>query len=204
MLVGYVPPEIIRTLRAFLDFCYIARREIIDTSAIAQLEDSLEQFHENRTIFVEAGIRDDSYDPPRQHSLDHYARMIREFGAPNGLCSSITESKHIKAVKEPWRRSNRYNALQQMITTNSRVDKLAAARVHFETGGLLHSDPIADMLNGEQGSAPGILYITLLTLSQVKQDFPALFEDDDGDAVGGRRTEPFLALSVKPIGTLFS
>ncbi|KAH9028838.1 hypothetical protein EDB83DRAFT_2230010 [Lactarius deliciosus] len=28
--------------------------------------------------------------------------LIQQFGALNGLCSSITESKHIKAVKEPW------------------------------------------------------------------------------------------------------
>lgn len=27
--------------------------------------------------------------------------MIQAFGAPNGLCSSITELKHIKVVKKP-------------------------------------------------------------------------------------------------------
>ncbi|KAH9975649.1 hypothetical protein BJV74DRAFT_862382 [Russula compacta] len=45
------------------------------------------------------------------HSLEHYRRNIQLFGAPNGLCSSITESKHIKAVKEPWRRSSHFEAL---------------------------------------------------------------------------------------------
>jgi hypothetical protein len=63
--------------------------------------------------------------------------LIRAFGAPNGLCSSITESKHIKAVKEPWRRSNRYDALGQMLLTNQRLDKLAAARVDFNARGML-------------------------------------------------------------------
>lgn len=58
-------------------------------------------------------------------------KLIRAFGAPNGLCSSITESKHIKAVKEPWRRSNRFEALAQMLLTNQRLDKLAASRVDF-------------------------------------------------------------------------
>ncbi|KAF8128403.1 hypothetical protein EV363DRAFT_1400566 [Boletus edulis] len=37
--------------------------------------------------------------------------MIRLFGAPNGLCLSIIESKHIKAIKEPYRQSN-HNQLQ--------------------------------------------------------------------------------------------
>jgi len=62
--------------------------------------------------------------------------LIREFGAPNGLCSSITESKHIKAVKEPWRRSSRFEALGQMLLTNQRLDKLAAARVDFKARGM--------------------------------------------------------------------
>ena len=63
--------------------------------------------------------------------------MIRLFGAPNGVCSSITEAKHIKAVKEPWRRSNRDKPLKQMLFTNQRLDKLAAARVDFTQRGML-------------------------------------------------------------------
>ena len=69
--------------------------------------------------------------------MDHYATNIRRYGAPNGLCSSITESKHIKAVKEPWRRSSRYEALGQMLLTNQRNDKLSALRVDFSRRGML-------------------------------------------------------------------
>jgi hypothetical protein len=79
------------------------------------------------------GVRTDGFNLPRLH----YLQLIRAFGAPNGLCSSITESKHIKAVKEPWRRSNRFNALSQMLLTNQRLDKLAAARVDFAHRGML-------------------------------------------------------------------
>lgn len=67
----------------------------------------------------------------------HYFSMIRLFGAPNGLCSSITESKHIKAVKEPWRRSNHFEAIMQMMVTNQRLDKLSAMRVDFVKRGML-------------------------------------------------------------------
>jgi hypothetical protein len=67
----------------------------------------------------------------------HYPKLIRAFGAPNGLCSSITESKHIEAVKEPWRRSNRWHALEQMLNTNQRLDKLSASRVEFKSHGML-------------------------------------------------------------------
>ena len=67
----------------------------------------------------------------------HYFQLIHAFGAPNGLCSSITESKHIKAVKEPWRQSNCWNALGQMLITNSQLHKLAATHADFASHGML-------------------------------------------------------------------
>ncbi|KAG5220588.1 C2H2-type domain-containing protein [Salix suchowensis] len=73
----------------------------------------------------------------RQHSLVHYASKIELFGSPNGHCSSITESKHIKAVKQPWRCSSRHKALPQMVKTVSQLDKLAALRHVFLNHGML-------------------------------------------------------------------
>jgi hypothetical protein len=125
-----------RTLRAFFEFCYIARRDVIDTKSLAELEQALERFHHYRTIFVETGVRK-GFNVPRQHFVRHYPALIRAYGAPNGLCSSITESKHIKAVKKPWRRSSRYKALGQMLLTNQRLDKVAASRVDFARRGML-------------------------------------------------------------------
>ena len=63
--------------------------------------------------------------------MNHYLNMIRLFGALNGLCSSIMEAKHIKAVKELWRRSNRNQPLKQILLTNQCLDKLSAARIEF-------------------------------------------------------------------------
>jgi hypothetical protein len=136
----------IRAIRALIEFCYLARREIHDTDSIKQLDDALERFHRYRKIFVTTGVRKKGADPPRQHALVHYAKMIRAFGAPNGLCSSITESKHIKAVKEPWRRSNRFNAIEQMVKINQRLDQLAAARVDFQKRGMLTDTHFGQLL----------------------------------------------------------
>lgn len=123
--------------RAFLEFCYIVRRDVIDSRDLVALDDALERFHKYRTIFETTGVRLEGFALPRQHSMVHYHALIRAFGAPNGVCSSITESKHIKAVKEPYRRSNRWKALGQMLMTNQRLDKLAACRVDFEARGML-------------------------------------------------------------------
>jgi hypothetical protein len=137
VIQGHLPSEVVRTVRALLDFCYIARRSVLTEDDLSQLEDALSRFHQYREIFITAGVRE-NFLVPRQHALIHFPSLIRLFGAPNGLCTSITESKHIKAIKEPWRRSNRNKALGQMLVTNQRLDQLTAARSDFKNRGMLN------------------------------------------------------------------
>lgn len=146
VLEGYVPPDIIKTFNLFLDFCYIARQSILTEDSLNALDTALERFHHYREIFRVSGVRPDGFSLPRQHSLKHYRHNIENFGAPNGLCSSITESKHIVAVKKPWRRSNRYEAMKQMLVINTRNDKLAAARADFSARGMLHGTCLGEAL----------------------------------------------------------
>ncbi|KAG2737545.1 hypothetical protein P692DRAFT_201842928 [Suillus brevipes Sb2] len=131
---GHVPQDMVRAFRALLEFCYLVRRNVITEDTLIQIQDALGRFHRYRTIFENVVP---TFSLPRQHSMVHYVDMIRLFGAPNGLCSLITESKHIKAIKEPWRWSNRHNALGQMLVTNQRLDKLAASRADFDARGML-------------------------------------------------------------------
>lgn len=138
--------DVVRTFRAFLEFCYLVRKNVITEDTILQIEDALRQFHHYRPIFLELGIVP-TFSLLRQHAMKHYPELIRLFGAPNGLCSSMTENKHIKAVKQPWHRSNKYNALRQMLVTNQRLDKLAALRVDFTKRGMLNSTCLSDALN---------------------------------------------------------
>ncbi|KAH9951837.1 hypothetical protein B0H21DRAFT_843134 [Amylocystis lapponica] len=145
-IVGHVPDKMVRCIAALLDFCYLARRSSHDTSTLKAMDNALSRFHTYRTVFEEVGIRPNGFSLPRQHALVHYVLNIKLFGSPNGLCSSITESKHIIAVKRPWRRSNRNKPLGQMIRTNTRLSKLAAARVEFGRRGMLHGDVLTHAL----------------------------------------------------------
>jgi hypothetical protein len=136
-IIGYVPDDMVSCLSAFLDACYITRRQEIDVSALDALDHALDRFWELREIFRTPRIRPTGFSLPRQHALRHYRSMIEDFGVPGGLCSSITESRHITAVRRPWRRSNRYHALGQMLLTNQRLDKLAAMRSNFASRGMI-------------------------------------------------------------------
>jgi len=150
-LEGLVPVDITKTFNAFLDFCYIARKSVLTEDDLDALDAALQRFHHYRVIFQDVGVRPEGFSLPRQHALIHYHRHIQNFGAPNGLCSSITESKHIAAVKKPWRRSNRHDALRQMLTINTRNDKLAAARIDFLARGMLDGTCLGKVLHALSG-----------------------------------------------------
>jgi hypothetical protein len=155
-IVGHVPSDMVKCVSAFLDFCYIARHNAISTEDLDSLQDALTRFHHYRDIFIRTGVRVD-FSLPRQHSLIHYCRSIRLFGSLNGLCSSIMESKHIKAIKEPWRRSSRYHALVQMLRILSRLDKMAATCRVFTKRGMMEgstSSYTAMVLRGKQPQPP--------------------------------------------------
>jgi len=95
---GFVPKDVIRAFRAFLEFCYLVHRNVITEQALTEIDNALQHFHRFREVFRNSGVVE-SFSLPQQHAMKHYPYLICQFGAPNGLCSSITESKHIKAVK---------------------------------------------------------------------------------------------------------
>jgi len=142
-IAGHVPPGMVRALSAFLDFCYLVRRSVLNEETLDAINAAVDCFHQERTVFITTGVRI-HLSLPHQHAMVHYWELIKLFGAPNGLCSSITELKHIRAVKEPWRRSNKFNALGQMLVTNQCLDKLAAARRWFTEHGMLDGPLLPD------------------------------------------------------------
>src|ERR1700733_2595850 len=138
----------VQCMSTFMELCYIFRRNVITNAALKTAETLLERFHELQLVFITEGVRS-SISSPRQHALPHYLSSIPLFGSPNGLCSSITESKHIKAVKEPWRRSSRFKALVQMLRTIIRLEKLAALRRRFLWEGMLTGSTAAHFAVGQ-------------------------------------------------------
>ena len=119
-----------------MDFCYLVQRSQLNEDTLDKIDNSIACFHQECKIFKETGMHD-NFSLPCQHSLSHYRSLIQQFGAPNGLCSSIMESKHIKAIKNPYRHSSHNEPLGQMLLMNQRLDKLAATQVNFAAHGLL-------------------------------------------------------------------
>ena len=156
----------VKVLQAFLDFSYIVQHNIHDTQSLKALEDALDHFHKHHKIFQTTGVHRNGFNLLCSHAAVCYLHLIWAFGTPNGLCSSITESKHIKAMKEPWHWSSHWNALNQMLTTNSCLDKLAAAWVDFASHGMLKGTVLEGIL------------------SQLGWSFAALHASSDSDILG--------------------
>lgn len=130
----------VQSIAALLDFAYLARRSEHDTFTLNAMQAALAYFHDLRQVFIETGVRPTGFNLPRQHALVHYVAAIQKFGSPNGLCSSITESKHIEAVKRTWRRSSRDTPIGEMVRSLTRSSKMAAASVEFGRRGMLQGD----------------------------------------------------------------
>ncbi|KAH9060394.1 hypothetical protein EDB83DRAFT_2292370 [Lactarius deliciosus] len=152
-ITGYVPSVMVCCIAAFMDACYIAHQNAVNSPSLECLRDCVETFHQLRTIFIEVRVHI-TLSLPHQHTLKHFYRAIHLFGSPNGLCSSITESKHIRAVKEPWRRSNRYHALTQMLKTILHMDRMTALHQHLEDSGALRGPGPPGLPSGLGNNVP--------------------------------------------------
>ena len=162
---GYVPAEIIHTFRAFLEFCYLVCWHIISEKVLTEIKDTLDRFHTWREIFRTGNNPVvTTFSLPRQHSTKHYPTLICLFGVPNGLCLSITECKHIKAVKEPWWQSSKYQPLSQMLLTNQWLDKIATSCVDFSSQGMLNQTCLSSAIGAFGEPHCLIIFQELLTL----------------------------------------
>ncbi|KAF8799694.1 hypothetical protein BYT27DRAFT_7227703 [Phlegmacium glaucopus] len=89
-VAGHIPSDMTQAISSFLDVCYIALRADLDHAALKAFDTALTKFYTLREVFRTSGVRPTGFSLPRQHSLSHYHHLIEEFGAPGGVCSSIT------------------------------------------------------------------------------------------------------------------
>lgn len=143
---GLVPADMVCCVHAFLDFCYLVHHDFHDTKSLKATQEALDCFHQYCSIFIDVGLWED-FNLPRQHLLCHYVYLICKYVSLNGICSSITENKHIKGVKEPWQQSNKWEAMHQMLVTNQHMNKLAALCTLFKSCGLLKGTCLSNVLH---------------------------------------------------------
>ena len=142
---GHIPVEMVHTVHDLIELSYLIHHDVHNTESLKAIDDALKSFHMNCNIFKITGVVK-SFNYPHQHSLKHYVALIHAYGALNSLCSSMTENKHIKAVRKPWMCSSCYKALKQMLLMNQHLNKPSTFHVHFKVNDMLEGDCLSNAL----------------------------------------------------------
>jgi hypothetical protein len=121
---GQDPSRIVRTVRALMDFLFIAQYQCQTSDTIQQLEDCLSVFHDNKDVFLDLGVQENFNNLPKLHSLSHYASSIRLFGTTDNYNTEQPEHLHIDFMKNAYRASNRRDEYFQMTKWLKRREKV--------------------------------------------------------------------------------
>jgi hypothetical protein len=110
---GHNPSRVIKAVRALMDFLFLAQYKSHTSDTISQMQDHLIQFHDNKAIFLDLGVRT-QFNLPKLHSLSHYKSLIWLFGTTDNYNTEQPERLHIDLTKDAYRVTNRKDEYPQM------------------------------------------------------------------------------------------
>ncbi|KAH7917158.1 hypothetical protein BV22DRAFT_1026893, partial [Leucogyrophana mollusca] len=117
------PARLLKAVRGILDFLYLAQYPCHSSETLTLLEEALDQFHENKEVFIDLGIRT-AFNLPKLHSGRHYPLMIQTFGTTDNYNTEYTERLHIDLAKDAYRATNHKNEYPQMTLWLERREKI--------------------------------------------------------------------------------
>ncbi len=62
----------VRAIAAFLEFCYLVRRSVLDEDSLLMIDETVARYHHECEIFRDVGVHPDGFSLPHQHSMVHY------------------------------------------------------------------------------------------------------------------------------------
>lgn len=125
------PVRLVRAVRAILDFTFLAQYPAHSTETLRELKDARHQFHENKEIFRQLGIRT-NFRIPKLHALEHYDESIQLFGTTDNYNTENTERLHIDFAKNAYRSTNFKDEFPQMTVWLERQEKVFEHRTLIE------------------------------------------------------------------------
>jgi len=128
---GQGSSRVVQAVRALLDFLYLAQFPSHTTETLHLLDESLARFHQNKSVFVDLGVRE-HFNIPKFHSLIHYRSSISLFGTTDNYNTEQTERLHIDFAKNAYRATNHKDEYPQMTTWLERCEKMKQHAVEIE------------------------------------------------------------------------
>ena len=115
--------RLLSATRSLLDFLYLAQLPSHNDETLDRMTVALDNFHANKSIFVDLNIRS-NFNFPKLHSLLHYAASIKLFGTTDNYNTEYSERLHIDLTKDAYAATNRKDELAQMTLWLERNEKI--------------------------------------------------------------------------------
>ena len=123
LLGGLSNVHLVYAVRALLDFLYLAQYLVHTDETLQLLEDSLQRFHDNKSIFVDLDIRD-AFNIPKLHSTRHYIEYIKLYGTLDNFNTEYMERLHINLTKDAYAATNHKDEFTQMTIWLERKEEI--------------------------------------------------------------------------------
>ena len=120
---SWSPLRVVKAVRVALDFLYLVQYPTHTTETLHHLDEALARFHENKSIFIDLGTRD-NFNLPKLHALLHYWFSITLFGTTDNYNTEQTERLHIDLAKDAYRATNHKNEFPQLTSWLERREKV--------------------------------------------------------------------------------
>ncbi|KAJ7703809.1 hypothetical protein B0H14DRAFT_3099824 [Mycena olivaceomarginata] len=120
---GISRDRLVTAVRGVLDFLNLAQYPMHTSETLQLQTDALQIFHENKSVFVELGIRD-GFNIPKVHYDVHYPMYFKLFGSSDNYNTEYTERLHIDLAKDAYRSTNFKDTFPQMTLWLERKEKI--------------------------------------------------------------------------------
>ncbi|KAG5642676.1 hypothetical protein DXG03_002334 [Asterophora parasitica] len=115
--------QLVCAVRALLDFLYISQYPIHSSETLALLDAALQDFHCNKDIFIDLGIRS-HFNFLKLHKMKHYRSAIEALGTTDNYNTEYTERLYIDMAKDAYRSTNHKDEFTQMTKWLKRKEKI--------------------------------------------------------------------------------
>ena len=95
---GIASARLLRAVRGLLNFIMVSQYPIHTNDSLRLLDEALQLFHDNKSIFIDMGIRN-QFNIPKLHFCCHYAAAIALYGTTDNYNTQHTERLHIDFTK---------------------------------------------------------------------------------------------------------
>ena len=176
LLSGAVQPRVLQAARSVLDFIYYSQLPVQSTQSLNALRTSLNEFHDNKQIFLDLGVRDD-FNFPKLHAMQHYIDVIKSRGSPDQFNTELPERLHIDFAKDAYRATNKHNYIRQMTKWLERQELVHAFSLYLIWASdkilPLSQAPSIDCLPQVVFKCPSLPSETHVTIDRIVSEFTA-------------------------------